>query len=132
MSLAEAVHCSTPQYLLIINTVTLLHLLLVRLPSVPAVFIVTVRALFLRIYCVKISKRQSLKPIERFTFHIKINPSVSTKASLLSFDTLLIKTFLIYIYIHSQSEPSLQINLAASISLSAASRPAAAEAGRLP
>lgn len=31
-------------------------------------------ALFLRIYCLKISKRQILEPMERFTFHIKIKP----------------------------------------------------------
>lgn len=100
----------------------------------PAVFIVTVWALFLKIYCLKISQRQSLKPIEIFTFHIKIKPLPQQKPFPVSFDTLVIKTFLklININVHSQSKPSLQINLSASVSLSSAPRAAAAEAGRLP
>lgn len=72
--------------------------------SVPAVCIVRVLALILKIHCLKISKkksRQSLKPTEIFTFVIKINPPSPQKLFLPLLTHQLSKTFLI----RSQSEP---------------------------
>lgn len=79
----------------------------------PAVLIVAVWDLPLKIYCLQMSQRQSLSGEIHFLYEDKA--SISTKA----FWHACYQDFS-GINIYSRSEPSLQINLSASVSLSAA------------